>query len=110
MHGIDDENKTYRYNSEIETSGIGSSIGRIYKPILETTDLCYNSSKNVLLQLPFAVVQRTHIPRLEPSGNTVEVEGVLRNTWVCGACNIVVGRHTLHIPHAALHSSLVADT
>ena len=35
--------------------------------------------ENALLQLPLAIVQRTNVPRFQPSRNAVEVEGVLAN-------------------------------
>lgn len=65
---------------------------------------------SVLLKLPIAIIEWTDGSCLQPSRNTVEVKCVLgeqsatraRRFW--GQCCL-----TLHIPHATVHSSLVAD-
>ena len=36
------------------------------------------NEEHILLQLPFAVVQRTNIPSLQPARDAVEVEGMLQ--------------------------------
>lgn len=67
-----------------------------------------------LLEFPFSVVQRADVTRLKPSRDTMEVESML-----CIQENVRIGKIatnertkslTLQIPHAALHSSLVAET
>ena len=71
------------------------------------------SGGNVLLEFPFTIIKRAYIPRFEPAGDTVEVERMLLiagfRLGVC-AWKGRGGRRTLQIPHAALHSSEVADT
>jgi len=42
-------------------------------------------SPSILLKLPLAVVQRTHLPRLQPSADAVEMKGVVTNTPGHGA-------------------------
>jgi hypothetical protein len=72
--------------------------------------------EDVLLQFPFTIIERAYVPCFEPAGDAVEVECVLFVCLVGGGCiGVGVGREedwgrTLQIPHAALHSSLVADT
>lgn len=64
---------------------------------------------DILLQLPLSVIQRTHISGLEPARDTVKVECVLYKDQ--HATLLVLFKPlTLHIPQAAVHSSLVADT
>jgi hypothetical protein len=41
------------------------------------------TTNNALLELPLAVVQRAHVPCLEPPGDAVEVEGVLGDVSSC---------------------------
>jgi len=49
-----------------------------------------------LLQLPFTIVQRTNIPRLKPTRDTVEVESVLQPT-VSEARRLSVIRVVTHV-------------
>ena len=63
------------------------------------------------MQFPLAIVERTYIASLEPSGDAVEMEGVLGGqSWLFGGEREEDDQHTLQIPQAALHSSLVAET
>lgn len=61
----------------------------------------------VLLELPISVVERTHLTRLQPSGNAVEVEGVLQLSVMLVLFRVC--SRTLQIPQATVHSSLVAE-
>ena len=71
---------------------------------------------DALLQFPFTVVERADVSRLQPSRDAVEVERVLRSPRVRYWKKEGEGSQekdrmlTLQMPHAALHSSLVAET
>lgn len=65
----------------------------------------------VLLEFPVAVVERADLAGLEPAGDAVEVEGVLfvylsAHVYRCGFKARIL---TLQLPHATVHSSLVAE-
>lgn len=68
--------------------------------------------RNALLELPFTIIKRTYIARLEPAWDTVEMECVLWKQWRWWDLKESLNndRLTLQIPHAALHSSVDADT
>ena len=67
---------------------------------------------DALLEFPLSVVQRTHIPRLEPPRNAVEVESMLQDTVdnLNHRFTKLTKVRTLQMPQAAVHSSLVAET
>jgi hypothetical protein len=66
---------------------------------------------DALLQLPFTIIQRTNIPRFQPTRDTVKVEGMLQDKHIIStAGEEKMSSPTLQMPHAALHSSLVAET
>lgn len=75
--------------------------------------MCRNErgrSSSVLLELPVSVVEGADLTCLEPTRDAVKVEGVLRQ---CQYCLVEMGhgqcRLTLQMPHATVHSSLVAE-
>jgi hypothetical protein len=63
----------------------------------------------VLLELPVAVVERADLSCLEPSRDAVEVEGMLQPMLATMRSSSCGQRLTLQIPHATVHSSLVAE-
>lgn len=85
-----------------------------------TVRICYSyiskiepeRRRNTLLELPFTIIQRTYIARLEPTWDTVEMESVLWKEWRGWDLkeSSSSDKLTLQIPHAALHSSVDADT
>jgi hypothetical protein len=62
----------------------------------------------VLLELPISVVEGANLASLQPSGDTMEMEGVLatQSVVIHGSTEESL---TLQIPHATVHSSLVAE-
>lgn len=64
----------------------------------------------ILLQLPFTIVERTDVSCLQPSRDAMEMESVLVQSYIRSCTAKKRKGLTLQIPHAALHSSLVAET
>ena len=66
---------------------------------------------SVLLELPVPVVQGTNLSGLEPSGDAVEVEGVVTPVanQFCANEKMKKIKQDSHIPQATVHSSLVAE-
>lgn len=66
----------------------------------------------VLLEFPVTIIEGAHLAGLEPSRNAVEVESMLGWLATMGTGMLfesVSIQHTLQMPHATVHSSLVAD-
>lgn len=63
---------------------------------------------SILLELPVSVIERTDLSCLQPSRYAVEMEGMLKQV-VSDRLKVHSTRLTLQIPHATVHSSLVAD-
>lgn len=54
-----------------------SSLARLLHHLEPETE----NSASILLKLPLAVVQGAYLPRLQPSADAMEMEGVVANTW-----------------------------
>jgi hypothetical protein len=63
----------------------------------------------ILLEFPVSVVQWANLSSFEPAGDAVEMEGMLEGQCQLYNERIVKRLPTLQIPHATVHSSLVAD-
>jgi len=63
----------------------------------------------VLLQLPFTVIQRADVSRLQPARNAMEVEGVVADS-PCGVTLLTCGRHLVSLAiDAEIHDVVPAD-
>jgi len=63
---------------------------------------------SIFLEFPVSIVQRAHLTCLEPSRDAVEVKSMLPD----GQCRPAICErhvHTLQMPQATVHSSLVAE-
>jgi len=64
---------------------------------------------SVLLEFPVTIIQRADLACLEPARDAVEMEGVLYGVSLSSQGYFLLRKLTLQMPHATVHSSLVAE-
>lgn len=97
------------------TSLAMSTIDQVFQTLSQTTSCGKREKKNkrrsvaVLLKLPVAIVERTHLTRLEPTTDAVKVKGVIADAPGDGAL-LVGGRLLIRLAlDAQIHNVIAAN-